>query len=225
MFRFRTYWHFGLLFFIIGLISAIKNKNRFVLLIFPIVIHFCLSAIKLYPFDTRLILYQIPLFIIFFVKGLFVAYDFIDKQIIRIPVYLILLPAFLNIYSVIKQTPYQRQEVKKSLDYINSQIKVGESIYVYRKGIVAFNFYADKYKNIQNSRIIYGAWKKTNMDSLNADVAKIQNNTWILFSNVYEMNEWSDEKYFIDVLLSKGFNIIDTRKFVGSSCYQVTINK
>lgn len=225
MFRFRTYWYLGLLFFILGLLNAIKTKSKIVLLIFPIVIHFCLSAIKLYPFDTRLILYQIPLVIIFFVKGLFMMYDFIDKRIIKIPVYIILLPAFLNIYSVIKQTPYQRQEVKKSLDYINSQIKEGQSIYVYRKGIAAFNFYANKYKNVQNSKIIYGTWKKTNMDSLNADVAKIHNNSWILFTNVYEMNEWSDEKYFIEKLKSSGFIIQYQRRFVGSSSYFITSTK
>jgi hypothetical protein len=130
----------------------------------------------------------------------------------------------LNIYSVFRQTPYQRQEVKKAIDYINKEIKEGESIYVYSKGIPTFKFYVNNYVNTKKSPVLYGTWKKTNMESLDKDIATIKNNTWILFSNVYQINTWNDEKYFMDELKKKGFNINIYKSFVGSSCYQVTQN-
>lgn len=225
MFRFRTYWFLGFIVFLIGLISSLMERNKIVLLIFPLFIHLGLSALKLYPFDTRLILYQIPLFIVFFVKGMFLIYNLFCKKIFHVPIYLILAPSLLNIYSVKKQTPYQRQEIKKSLEFINSKIKVGESIYVYQQSVMPFKFYKANYQKINNSNIVYGVWNKNNIDSLKMDLDKINSTTWIIFSNVYEIYNWSDEQYFIDALKLKGFQIMNQRKFVGSSCYQVSLNK
>ena len=58
---------FNLLFvpFLFGLFFLSKGKRDFLfLLVFPVILHLILSYFKLYPFDTRLILYLYPALLI-----------------------------------------------------------------------------------------------------------------------------------------------------------------
>jgi hypothetical protein len=85
--------------FIIGTYCLIKEKKAGLLLLvfLPILLHLVLSSFKLYPFDVRLLLYTIPLFILVFSFGFKKMVDilFTDLKIQRFRILALFIPIWL----------------------------------------------------------------------------------------------------------------------------------
>jgi len=79
--RFNVYWIIIVAYFL-GIFSLIKDKKHKLLFLVtvPVLVHLVLSAFKLYPFYIRIILYQLPLYLMAIVIG----FQFVYKQLQKV---------------------------------------------------------------------------------------------------------------------------------------------
>ncbi len=108
--------------------AAIRNcylKRNYRLLIFafgPIMIHLGISALHLYPFYYRFILYLVPAFIILIAVGIDVIFTFVSNRIHRVSgVIFIFGMVWLFTESSFPQYPLWEREIKPSIDFINKK--------------------------------------------------------------------------------------------------------
>jgi photosystem II stability/assembly factor-like uncharacterized protein len=216
------------IFILIGLINLFRKKryDLIILTITPILLNLLLSGLKLYAFDTRLILYTFPLFIIIFSFGIDFSYaQFLSKiKIERIMLILISI-VFLKFTLFTINLPIQREEIKKSLLYMKSKLKKGDKLYLYYLDYVAFDYYK-KIKYIDNNfpsitSITLGKWHTKNKIKFIEDFKNFDGRYWLLFTHFNK----NDNTYIIRKLDSLGFNRLDEYKTVGSEIYLYDFNR
>jgi hypothetical protein len=201
---------------IIGIVALIRRKNikAIVLIFVPITLHLFLSAFKLYPFDTRLLLYTLPCIIICCSVGFAVILNvvFYDLKIERFRLLAVLIPCIF--FSVGYPVKIKKQEIKKSINYICTNISDNEAIYVYFGAVKAFQYYDDigfvKCKvPVVNSTVECGHIAES-VDELKTLAGK----NWLLFSHSYE-----EEVEITSKLDSIGYTKLDEFNTVGSAVY------
>jgi dolichyl-phosphate-mannose-protein mannosyltransferase len=186
---FGDIWIIAFLFFIIGLYHLIKSKNRkiLLLLLLPPMLQLVLSAFKIYPFDLRLILYQTGFYIIILSIGvMYIINLIINKTKKQWLVWLPIIFPLIVCLNLFKNYLSKTEEIKESIQFIESHIKPNEKVYVYYGAIRAFDYYLQTGKVTFKDRIIYGTGNRGNSKKY---VEEIKNNTgscWILFSHIHE---------------------------------------
>ncbi|OUS02035.1 hypothetical protein A9Q86_05130 [Flavobacteriales bacterium 33_180_T64] len=219
-----NYWIFTLFFLCIGFISNLRHKKALVLLIAPMCIHLGLSYFKLYPFDRRLILYLIPLLVTLVAVGIYKTYQFINEKGVKLPVYVLLIPLIINLVAVIKLVPIEKEEIKKSMSYINSNLESDDEIYVYRVSKVSFNFYKEDYNKIAHHKaIFYSEVDRENWSNHDIDLENLKPNVWLVFSHTrtIDKDSFTEKDYILNTLKTKGYIIVDNQEFEGTSVYKV----
>lgn len=219
-------WIITLLFFIIGFLSGLKDKKILFFVASPLFVHFLLSYFSLYPFEKRLILYLLPFFIIVIAFGINYIYEYIEKKGIKLSIYFLLLPVLLQARSAYKILPIEIEEIKKSMQYVNQNISLGDNLYLYYGSTAAFRFYEKKHPKIDEiSSVVKGTANRKDWNKYIDEIGVIPGTTWLLFSHVFwEVNRdgLNEEKYIIKKLKDSGWKVIDNKKFKGSSAYKVT---
>lgn len=147
-FLFTFYGHFGLflLLFAIGIVWAYKSdKFKTSVLLSPIVVTLIAAALRFYPFERRLILFLLPILILFLVVPL-------DKvqlgkkplNIIVITISAILFINYFIIYStsfVAQKVSYLRQDVRPLLQILKKEKKKEDILYIYYASSPSFGYY------------------------------------------------------------------------------------
>lgn len=207
-------------------IGFMFKQRKYTLLYFcltPIMVHLLLSSMKLYPFSGRFILYITPLIVLIYSIGLYYIYEFTNKKILRLPYLLLILPVLIMFYPIHALYPIEKEEIKNSLKYIENNIKKDEAIYVYYGSNKAFNFYKEtKFINISNA-IIFGTRHRDENYKYDPELLNLKGRVWLLFSHVYPLR--NEEKYMMELLLNKGSELLDVKKYKGSSVYYVDTKK
>lgn len=219
--------HFWPIPFLISLssIGFLFVHRKYTILYFclsPIILHLLLSSFKLYPFSGRLILYILPLIILLFSIGLYYLFEFINRIIQRLPKLLLIFPVIIMFYPIYLRFPIEHEEIKKSLNYIEKNIKKDETIYVYYGAKRALDFYIEtKFINIYNI-IVNGTDYSNDHPKYDYELLNLKGKVWILFSHVhfYWEND-NDEKYIVDFLIRNGSELLDVKRYYGSSVYYV----
>lgn len=202
---------FGVFFipvFLFGYIALFRRYKIDIILItlIPIVLHLLLSGFKLYPFDTRLILYICPLTIIIVsfgfdcLRGLTFNYFKIKRATLLAPLIslLFLIMFFRNPF------PMENQELKKGINYISNHLKKGDKIYVSSIGIPAMKYYNDtKFINF-SAPIIFGS------NNYIDDLKSLKGRNWLLFVGNNTSNE-----VIIQKLNSLNYNKLQLFKSTG----------
>jgi hypothetical protein len=134
-----------IIFSIVGTVSLIwrKKVQMAILVCTPVLLHLFLSTFQLYPFSPRLILYIFPCVILICSIGFecLTAVIFTDLKIKRFRLFAIIVPMmFLYPFS---EFPVRRHETKKSLKYIEENIREGESVYIQRFDRYTYYYYQD----------------------------------------------------------------------------------
>lgn len=210
-----------------GVIGFILKHRNYTLLYFcltPIMVHLLLSGLTLYPFSKRLILYITPLIILIYSFGLYHLFEFANKKILRLPNLFLILPVLIFFYPIYLKFPIKREEMKNSLNYIEKNIKKDETIYVYYSSCNAFDFYKEtKIINInKNNTIIVGTPHRNEIHKYDYELLNLKGKVWLLFSHVYPFSgNDNEEKYMLELLLSKGSELLDVKKYKGSNVYYV----
>lgn len=202
-----NYGYIGIFFIIIllmvGITKVINDKlKRWILLLLPIIIHLILSALKLYPFETRLILYLLPCIIITIGFGLINILDKsriankYEKQLIII-ISLLFLGIFLK--SGIKET----HNIKASIKFIEKHKQSRDLIYVSALAKLPLEFYQKiGFTQIKGDYLIFGErtiyWNGANWDfdqnKFKNELGRLSGPVWFLFTDV------GDEIYKIKFL-------------------------
>jgi len=204
---------FGILVFLgfINLIIRRKDKAFVILFLLPLIVHLSLSAFQFYPFDKRLILYMIPNFIIVLgysfelLSILFVKY-LIPK---RLRIFALMIACFIGFLFFFKEFPLEKEELKKSMDFITENIQGEDKIYVY---------YGATNVKFENELLIGTANKQNKPEYLN-EVSRIKCQTWLLFSHDVD----NEEEYILTQLELKGYEKMKSFHAKGSSAYLIDL--
>ena len=221
------FWFITLGFIIIGVLANLKLRKALFITLLPIGIHLTLSYFKLYPFQTRLALYLFPFLIILLSAGLWVTYLFFKRFSIKISVFILLIPLLCNAIAVAKNTPKEHEEIKKSMQYINTNIDRSDAILVYSSSKIHFNYYKSKFPNIINNQFIhYGI--EFDYDNNTLKHLEVFNNLtekiWIVFSHTKKEEKvgYNEEHLTINHIRHLGFKLLSKKKYTGSSVYEMT---
>ena len=202
----------------------IKRKFDVLILLFiPLSLHLLLSSLQLYPFDLRLILYALPVIIIIISFGFdyLINLFFNDLKIERLRPLAILTPLFFLFTLLLIKLPFKCEEIKKSINYIQKNIKKSDKIYVYYGSENAFKYYNDIHYIKPSVPIIKGTEHRNNNDAYISELKNLEGRNWLLFSHIY----YNEEAFIIEKLDSIGYNKIETFNAFGSSAYLYDFKK
>jgi hypothetical protein len=204
-----------IIFSIVGIISIVwKQKIRMAILVFtPVLLHLFLSTLQLYPFEIRLILYIFPCVILVCSAGFehLIEIVFADLKIKKFRLFALIIPMLL-LYPFSEfpiQSQILRVEIKKSLKYIEKNIREGESVFVHM-------FYKHNYRYYNDIGFIHiEAPFIVGVRSDEENVKKFKNlhgKNWVLTDSFVEES-------IINQLDSLGYNKIEEFHYHKSSAY------
>lgn len=210
---------FGILVFLGFINLIIKRKDKAFLMLFslPLIVHLSLSAFQFYPFDKRLILYMIPNFIIVLGYSFdMLAHIFANSlSTTRLRIFAVVLSCFVGFLFFYKEYPMEKEELKKSMDFLSENISKEDKIYVYYGASNAFEYYQlINYLTFKNELLIGTANKQNKPEYIN-EVSRIQGLMWLLFSHDVD----NEEEYIVTQLQLKGYEKLKSFHSKGSSAY------
>lgn len=204
-----------------GVVISVFTHRKRLIFFFPIIIHFILSGIKIYPYDTRLVLYLIPFYLIF----VSISIDYISKirflKRANILVSIIIIYSITGVYlSKAKDyfaTPNMREHIRPTLSYIKQKMKKDDTLYVYYGSLRPFRFYAPM-MDFTTSSIIMGRYPNSLDENFKLEISRLNGRVWILFSHL-----WPPDgiEYIDNQIIRKDF--IDYYETTGSKVYLVNI--
>ncbi len=212
------------LIFILGCINIFfENKEKFGILIFPILITLFASGFHLYPFSGRAILFIVPSLILFIAEGALLIRNKTVHNSVIAAIGIILLgvlffqPTISSSYHLIK--PISKEEIKPIMSYMEEHYQNGDSIYLYYWSQFAFKYYSESY-GFKNEKIgifsmASSGW--VNPDDRSSSIEELdklrgKKRVWILFSHIYK----DDDKVFIYNLDKLGIRLESFKK-IGTS--------
>ena len=218
-------WKIFAIFFCISIFFVIRTQSLFVscLLYVPLVIHIILACFGLYPFATRLLLYQAPLIII----GLSFGIVHIS-QYIRVPLYsriasfCLVLPLIpLHLYSL----PIRDGGILPAILKLEQHAHHDDIVYVYHSSQWEYKFYFSTRQTLRNYKVIYGSKEDYNRSPYNVLRCSTSDRLWAIFSGVNSsnMSEQNDYNSFTNYFTALSTNV-DKNIFLGSSLYLFALN-
>lgn len=191
-----------------GVFNLIKSKNYklLYLVLVPVLVHLILSAFGLYPFYVRIILYQIPLYLITIAFGL----SFLVKQLNRIvakkiAVLCFLFPVAIYTFINVVKMPYLKEHIKPVYSFVNANIKPEHKVYVFSGNVDVFDYYKKiEYINFNNS-IVLGEAHHYDYTGHHSQLNTLKGKVWFVFSHVFSPGKSGEleSNYIIDYYKNK----------------------
>jgi hypothetical protein len=113
---------------------------------------------------------------------------------------------------IIKNFPLEKEEIKKTYNYIEQNISKKDKIYVYYASVPAFNFYADINKFNLTNEIIFGKNCRQNIYQYTDDLINVNDPIWMLFTH-YRENE---KMIILDYMIKNGYSVKDKKLYFGA---------
>lgn len=223
---FGPVWFLPFLLSLFGVFRLIKKKKYVAIyfLLFPILVHVGLSALKLYPFSGRLVLYIVPSILLLLVCGSEAIIDLVRKKSKSIPKYSRLAPITLFFVPLFIKYPNRKEETKESLRFMESYIQKEDNIYVYNPASVAYRFYTSSGKFSFDNKVTIGNVFQNDETKYVSEIKSLKGRTWLLFAHVYPLDQKINEETFIvNALKNSGNEFLLNFKTKGSSAYLVDI--
>ena len=206
--------------FVLGLFS--KQNTAKMLLSAPILLHLGLSALSLYPFNGRLILYIVPLLLLgiaegaaFLVEKTAIKHFFEGQKRVFTPIFYLFILALAGIFVFLNGFPIEKQAAKPCFAFIQQNMAATDKIYIYYGGVAAFRFYTENQKFSFSNEIIFGNSHRSETEKYMVDIAQIHGNVWVFFSHVHG----DEEAFILERLQEKGFLPQKKLVTVGASAY------
>jgi hypothetical protein len=208
----------GLMFlFVAGIIHAVRNGKATLIILTctPVLLHLILSALRLYPFTGRFILYLLPGVILLCAAG----FDAVAEKmfsVLKIKRYrtwlLVLIPVVLLTPTLLK-FPIKKVEVKDGIAYMREHIRADECVYA---GFAAPEvlFY---YRDINFIRI-EAPERIKNLPQQTDEWEKVRGRNWLLFGHNGEDTK-TKETEILDRLYVSGYKKLKEYKSVNASVY------
>ncbi len=133
---------------VLGGVAGVKSRQtKCFLLLVPGLLTLIAGYLRQYPVDNRFLLFLVPSFIILITQGLFYS---LDLAHINNPIKRSILIFLLIFFPIIEgglflDRPYLYENIKPVLAYVQRHQQPDDIIYVFQKGKVQFQYYADRY--------------------------------------------------------------------------------
>jgi hypothetical protein len=197
-----------------GFVIFIRERKMklIILTCAPIIMHLFLSGFHLYPFESKFILYTLPCFIISCSEGFgfIIKIIFSSLKIKKVIPFAIVIPIFffLSGYPV----KIEREEIKKSIRYIQENIHEGENIYIYYFATFPYKYYDNIGFTNLKTPIIEGKYNRSGFYSTGDinELKRLRGKTWLLLSS---------DKGIAEQVNSLGYKKIKEYKAKGSFVY------
>lgn len=195
--------------FALGLCGAgciwlfVRRRDRFFLLLSPIMLCLLASGLHKYPFSNRLLLYLVPVLILCTIKGveLFVERTGRLGPILGLALAaaLVLPPSLAAARAVVH--PRQHEEIKPVLQYVAERRTPSDAVYVYYGAQFPFQYYAPRYGFAEGDYTLGKiARKKPETYYTQLDAFRGQRRVWIIMSHPTRKRGIDEQKYFLEYL-------------------------
>lgn len=210
---------------LVGLIGLAAERRGRELALFagPILIHFALSAFRLYPFQGRLLLYLMPIFILAYVIGIWYAWRAARRILPRLPVALVALPVLVTPYVIATKFPMERYEFKKSLAVVVENFEPGENLYVNEFAQCTFDYYRRRDDLFPGVEVVFGSKRKFDLETCVAEIGRRPGTTWLLLTHFRNAEDTGhgEARQLLERLQDDEYGILKRVHFMRSGAYRV----
>jgi hypothetical protein len=178
-------------------------------LLFPIAFTLIASALHMYPFSGRLVLFLVPIFSLFLAETIGRIRSFLDQfrpsvriglpVAIAVLLWVVIIPSRAAVLHVWQ--PRLREEIKPILNYLSVHRRVGELIYVYYGAEGPVLFYSTLF-GITANNVIYGSKNRGNFPKYINELDKLRGmgRVWFVFSHNYNRGGVDEQAEFLAYL-------------------------
>lgn len=211
-----------LVLFIIGCTYLVKKKLFISLgILLPLIFVLIASALKLYPFTDRLLLFLTPSVIIVVSYALGKIIDNKNQYLALVGFGIIIylfIPKFFNAQHSLF-IPKTVEEVRPLVKYYQNNRQKNDKLYVYYGANLQYQYYAQLF-NIKESNLIIGIERTDDTNEYLEDIKKLDGNNrvWVLFSHDIPVNGISEKQIYLNELNKIG-KLIDYQTSNGASIY------
>lgn len=189
--------------FFTGIFYIIKNRMSVgILLLLPMPLHLLLSGIKLYPFDTRLVLYLTPLLIISVTYGVYWLSQFLPATNTK-PVIQLAIPLVLFALLIAQSFPLIRHDdLRRCISFMKSHSSKTDDVYITQSAKYPMLFYHD-ISFYAARHIIIGSYTPPAISSGRNDLNQLKTLSKRVW--VYTLRAYHEDTFINKFLLSAGY--------------------
>lgn len=224
--KFGVYHVFGL--FYVGSVLMLVFKKKWKLLFLltgPVLLHFVLSCLRIYPLELRVMFYLVPLFLVTIAFGMissvkFFSNRFSNPKLCSLAIAILLLPSLQMLRQVSQVFPIEKEEFKKSWAYMLENLESSDLIYIYNAARDPYEYYSRiGYVDVPNE-IILGAFHRDDFSQHVPNLNKIKGRVWVIITHDYKPHDsrfssMSEGDYILNIL-SSGGEVMKRAEFVRS---------
>ena len=195
--------------FLTGVVYLWRRERLWLgMLVLPMLVTLAASALHLYPFTSRLLVFLVPGTIIVIAAGVNTVrqlagehYRFVWILAMAVLLYQPVWKAFTNVKN---KAPYNHEDIRTVLNYVGQSMADGDRVYIYAGAASAFRYYQPQL-DLPADRIIWGTSTRKSWDAYQADIQELQcfDRVWLVFSHVIPSRKGFDEKRFLLHFLDK----------------------
>jgi len=213
-------------FLLLGFVSYFqRDLKSFSIILSPFLLTLLLSALKLYPFGNRLLLFAVPLVYLLLAGGIEWLYLRIKENNKYLTIVLTVLLGFYFIYPQIKIaytnwiSPPFIEHIKPIMSYLEENRKNSDKIYVYYGARPALKYYGPFY-GIEQDDYMVSIVSRENPDLYIDDINTFKgyDRVWIVFSFICDVCKVDERDFILDHLDKIGVKIDDYLS-IGSYLY------
>ncbi len=209
---------FAGLLYLVGLFHLYTSSRyeALVLLTFPLIIALLISILHLYPFEDRLILYLLPMFVL----GIGYGFDYLiteSRQTFLAPLLLgigLVIALGWKAFSGFNQPfpPFATENVHPAMQVLSEEAMPDDLVYVYYGAIPAHRIYSGRYDTVSELETVDGRTPQFDWNCYLMDVQKLRNKgrVWVFFSVIRR----SEDKIFLNTV-KRISTIVEEYRFQG----------
>ena len=154
----------------------------------PIALQLLLSGFKLYPFDTRLLIYTCPLIVVVSSFGFDSFQKAISKRVEIKSSLASVIPILLgSSLFVHKGFPIENIELKKSIVFLQENVKEKDRVFLSQPVRPAFEYYQQiSDLALDSERLIYGKQVWSEPDQFIKEIVPEEGRVWFVFDSDFQ---------------------------------------
>jgi hypothetical protein len=175
----------GALALIIGVGTLVRSQqHKVAMLLLPVALTLLASGFHRYPFGGRLILFLVPVMILFIAAGIEVAISAKDRKFRAFGACLIVLlflhPVVNGVHNML--VPQTKEDTKPLLAFVRQNWQNGDELYVYGESVPSFAYYAGNYGFTENNILGNASVAEWSQYLNDLDSLKGKKRVWLVFT-------------------------------------------
>ena len=225
-----------LVFGFIGSLSLfMRKRNLSLLLLIPVLVTLIASALQLYPFMHRFILFLLPFAMLLIAEGIRFLYSIVSKWNKMLAIIVSSIPVAISLWLMVPVAFWIFLEpintnFRTVVEYVAGKREPSDIVYVYHSSDPVFNYYAPLY-GLDNGKIIVGfetTRRNLALRHFYNDVEMLSGNerVWFIFSDISDCGgcDGSMQQFYVDYLSTFGSQM-DSIHSTGANAYLFNLNQ